>query len=265
MNYNLEMKKNWNNKLERSKKAKAHTIEMVEKYVANISNCIANTRVYDSFSNFESILPHTFKETAISVEAIDSVGAIIKYAKDTPSNIAVLNFASFKNPGGMFMEGSIAQEETLCHESFLYNVLKECPMYYDFNKHNLNRALYKDRALYSPDIVFERNDTSVYCDVITCAAPNKAAAQKYQNVSDEENTKVLRNRINFILKIAADNKVETLILGAFGSGVFGQSAKEVASIFKDLLENKYSNVFDRVVFAVPSGNGNLEAFQEIFE
>ena len=136
--------------------------------------------------------------------------------------------------------------------------------YYDFNKHNLNRALYKDRALYSPDILFERNNTSVYCDVITCAAPNKTVAQKYQNVSDEENTKVLRSRIDFILKIAADNKTDILILGAFGSGVFGQSAKEVASIFKDLLENKFSNVFDKIVFAVPSGNGNLEAFQEIF-
>lgn len=118
--------------------------------------------------------------------------------------------------------------------------------------------------LYSPDILFERNNTSVYCDVITCAAPNKTVAQKYQNVSDEENTKVLRSRIDFILKIAADNKTDILILGAFGSGVFGQSAKEVASIFKDLLENKFSNVFDKIVFAVPSGNGNLEAFQEIF-
>lgn len=188
----------------------------------------------------------------------------MKYAKNIPSNIAVLNFASYKHPGGMFMEGSIAQEEALCHESFLYNVLSECPSYYDYNKRYLNRALYKNRALYSPDIIFERDNTSVYCNVITCAAPNKAAAQKYQNVSDEENAKVLRSRINFILKIAADNKTDTLILGAFGSGVFGQSAKEVASIFKDLLENKFSNAFDKIVFAVPSGNGNLEAFQEIF-
>ena len=39
--------------------------------------------------------------------------------------IAVLNFASFKNPGGMFYNGSSAQEESLCHESFLYNVLKK--------------------------------------------------------------------------------------------------------------------------------------------
>ena len=263
MNYNLEMKKNWNNKANRSKKAKEHTFNMAEKYSDKISDCIANTKVYDD-DVASYLLPNIPKNTNISVEAIDSVEAIMKYAKNIPSNIAVLNFASYKHPGGMFMEGSIAQEEALCHESFLYNVLSECPSYYDYNKRYLNRALYKNRALYSPDIVFERDNTSVYCDVITCAAPNKTVAKKYQNVSDEENTKVLRSRIDFILKIAADNKTDILILGAFGSGVFGQSAKEVASIFKDLLENKFSNIFDKIVFAVPSGNGNLEAFQEIF-
>ena len=263
MNRNLEMEKNWNNKANRSKKAKKHTISMKERYSDKISDCIANTKVCDDLDEY--LLPNVSKNTNISVEAIDSVGAIMKYAKNVPSNIAVLNFASYKHPGGMFMEGSIAQEEALCHESFLYNVLSECPSYYDYNKHYLNRALYKNRALYSPDIIFERDNTSVCCDVITCAAPNKAAAQKYQNVSDEENAKVLRSRIDFILKIAADNKIDTLILGAFGSGVFGQNAKEVANIFKDLLENKYSNIFGRVVFAVPSGNGNLEAFQKIFE
>ena len=34
--------------------------------------------------------------------------------------LAALNFASFKNPGGMYMEGSSAQEESLCHYSILY-------------------------------------------------------------------------------------------------------------------------------------------------
>ena len=38
-------------------------------------------------------------------------------------SICALNFASYKNPGGKFMDGSSAQEECLCHESILYEVL----------------------------------------------------------------------------------------------------------------------------------------------
>lgn len=101
-------------------------------------------------------------------------------------------------------------------------------------------------------------------DVITCAAPNKSAAQKYQNVSDEENTRVLRLRIKFVLDIAKNNQVNTLILGAYGCGVFGQDPKEVASIFKEYLENSHK-CFKKVIFAIPEGrDGNLEFFKSVF-
>ena len=55
------------------------------------------------------------------------------------------------------MEGSSAQEESLCHESFLYNVLSRYKEYYHANTYCKNRNLYSDRALYSPDIIFEHN------------------------------------------------------------------------------------------------------------
>ena len=103
-------------------------------------------------------------------------------------------------------------------------------------------------------------------NVITCAAPNKSTAQKYQNVSDEENTEVLRSRIKFVLDIAKDNDVDTLILGAYGCGVFGQEAKEVAGIFKEYLCTTHARCFEKVVFAIPSGRiGNLEAFKAVWE
>lgn len=104
----------------------------------------------------------------------------------------------------------------------------------------------------------------VLCDVITCAAPNRSAAQKYQNVSDEENREVLRSRIKFVLDIAKENEVDLLILGAYGCGVFGQDAREVAKIFKEYLGTTHK-CFEKVVFAIPEGRDkNLEAFESIF-
>lgn len=168
-------------------------------------------------------------------------------------------------PAECFIKGSRAQEECLCHESFLYNVLKENESYYEANRKNKNRALYHNRALYSPDVIFEREGRLCYCDVITCAAPNKRAAQKYCNVSDEENSRVLESRIDFILDIAKRHKVDILVLGAFGCGVFGQSGEEVAKIFHKLLLREEYGCFESVVFAVPaSKNGNFQCFYDCF-
>lgn len=256
------IKRYWEDKKPRALTARNHTKVMQEKYGLDIQNVVANTKIYDDNSNFRIISED--KETEIIVEDIDSVGAVMKYTYNGV-NTAVLNFASYKNPGGMFLNGSKAQEECLCHESFLYNVLKEFQTeFYDWNNQRKNKALYLNRALFSPEILFIRGAKQERCSVITCAAPNKSAAQKYQNVSDEENTKVLRSRIKFVLDIAKENNVHTLILGAYGCGVFGQDATEIANIFKEYLTTTHKD-FGTVVFAIPRDkSGNFEKFVEVF-
>ena len=50
---------------------------------------------------------------------------------------------------------------------------------------------------------------------------------------------------------------------AYGCGVFGQDAKEVASIFKEYL-NTTHKCFEKVIFAIPNGKDkNFEAFEMI--
>lgn len=248
----------WVNKEQRANTAIMHTKEMEKQFKNEIETCINETKKYNKNDTFKM---NSKKEINIKVVNTDSVSAIFDF---NDGKTAVLNFASYKNPGGMFINGSKAQEECLCHESFLYNVLKEKDDYYDWNKQHKNKALYLDRALYSPNVLFIHNKKQLNCDVITCAAPNKTTAQKYCSVSNQINKESLENRIEFILKIAIANNVDTIILGAFGCGVFGQDATEVAEIFKDkLLKYPY---FKSVIFAIPDGkDNNLNQFKKVFE
>ena len=72
--------------------------------------------------------------------------------------IGVLNFASARNPGGGFLAGAQAQEESLARSSGLYHSLLKCQSYYHY--HRVHRSgLYSDRMIYSPRCpVFRRDD-----------------------------------------------------------------------------------------------------------
>ena len=147
----------------------------------------------------------------------------------------------------------------------MYSVLSRNIPYYAYNKHNLNKALYTDRALYSPHIRFFNGNNSTFCDVITCAAPNFTTARKYNMVSLEENYLALKNRCQFVVNIANYNKVSTLILGAFGCGVFGQNPNNVAKIFKDIIMQN-TNVVQNFIFAIPnSHNNNFICFKNVLQ
>lgn len=175
----------------------------------------------------------------------------------------VLNFASYKYPGGGFLKGSYAQEEALCHDSTLYNVLsdKRFEKEYEQNRQDLNRGLYHNMAIYSRYVTFVRKDNDVIheCDVLTCAAPNRSAALK-AGVTEEENLQALEERVCFVLDIMKENGVDIVFLGAWGCGVFGQDPAVVAKLFKRHL-SKYS--FGKVIFAI-NDKEKYEVFKNVF-
>ncbi len=246
-------------KQQRAEQASQVRMYMERKYSTQINECVKNTEIYSA--DFGERPISTQKDMKITLIDIDSVSAIFKFSE---GKTAVLNFASYKNPGGQFLSGSNAQEECLCHESFLYNVLEKLPHYYEWNCNHKNRALYTNRALYSSNVVFERNGETCNCDVLTCAAPNWNTARKYGMATAQENNKVLIERILFVLNIAASQKVDTLILGAFGCGVFAQNPEVVARVFKYYLKSTHQ-CFSKVIFAIPDKTSkNYIGFDEIF-
>lgn len=246
-------------KEEVANQASKHTTEMMMKYMPDIMKCVKETIIYP----IDKPIPnHNTPHSPAKFELvnIDSVSAIFEFAQANKYT-AVLNFASYKEAGGLFLKGSTAQEEALCHESFLFNVLRNFDSnYYAVNCKQLNRGLYKNTALYSPDVMFFRCEKSTPCDVITCAAPNRNVGMKYTNVSINENNKVLHSRIEYIKNIALNQHVDTLILGAYGCGVFKQDPITVATYIKEIFENTGLHV----VLAIPGNSDNYKKFKEIF-
>lgn len=191
--------------------------------------------------------------------------------------LAALNFASFKNPGGMYMEGSSAQEESLCHYSNLYSALKNRDDYYRMNRYLLNDGVYETRGLYTPDVYFFNPDDEdiqgcnitpetdmAICDVITLAAPNHKAAINH-GVGEETLYYAMIDRVDAIISVAAQMNVTVLILGAYGCGVFGWDPEEVADIFFDrIVTLPQSLSIDYFVFAIPEGP-NKKGFEQIRE
>ena len=262
------------NKNDLRERAISHNIEMEQFYSYETlksirdSVIIDNTRsisdIKETATNHMTVLPT--RKTDIRLEDTDTVSAIFEIGTFSKRKIAALNFASFKNPGGMFLQGSSAQEEMLCHESNLYNILSNdyfVENFYTPNRKRLNNGMYADNAIYIPDVVFVRGTNQVKCDIITCAAPNTTTAKRYNRVSDEDIFRYLDSRISTVLYVAALMNVEILILGAFGCGVFGNNPTDVASIFLKYLTTELDGTFDSVYFAVPKGvsGRNYDAFE----
>lgn len=253
----------WSNRKEREEHAIHHTMLMEQHYKDEIENSITKSVIYNP-QRVNRVIKETPRATEVSLVNEGSVDAIMRLAHD---DMAVLNFASYTHPGGQFLNGSSAQEESLCHESTLYNVLSEFNQYYLDNRNTRNNFMYTNRAIYSPDIIFMRNEWAVPCSVITCASPNIAGNRKFSQVkvSNSENETILRDRCEFILSIARDQEVKTLILGAFGCGVFGQDPEKVATYFCELLSGEYKNYFEYVIFAIPvmANPENYNAFEKV--
>lgn len=247
---------------ERKAIAISHKKLMDRLYYINTKESIDNSKVYIN----EQLIPITNNNEipSIIVEPITSEQAVYKYSNGSKS--ALLNFASFKHPGGGFINGAIAQEEAICHASNLYNIISDSKFYnyYEYNRNHLNDGLYANFAIYSPDIIFPTDDELYKIDVITCAAPNKNAYMKCHANEYAPVNLVMESRIKFILNIAETNKVDTLILGAFGCGVFGNDPYAVANIFKKYICNgNYS--FKNVIFAIPPSGVNYNTFLSVFK
>ncbi len=239
-----------------------------------LEKCKAGTKLYrpDSFSQIE--LPTAEYKTKFEVTKETTLSAGRRLCgEDDPSSVVALNFASAKNPGGGFLGGSQAQEESLARSSGLYDSLLTQQEYYDINR-QCKSTFYTEHMIYSPLVPVFRDDNnqlleSPYCiNMVTSPAVNRGALVQHNSDRLDEIEDVMRGRISNLLRVVLENGNENLILGAWGCGVFRNSPQMIASLFKEAFTEEFKNCFKQVVFAIP-GRGksseNLEVFGKQFE
>ena len=161
---------------------------------------------------------------SIKIENVSSVDAVIQSARQGLCQVAVLNFASAKNPGGGFLNGAIAQEESLAVSSGLYQTLLKNPQYYEVNR-SCGTMCYTHYAIYSPDVVFFRDGKGDLLETPCTACVLTLPAVNYGQVlvkgEDAGKAKeIMRQRMALCLALFAEEGCRNLILGAYGCGVF---------------------------------------------
>ncbi|MFO1022699.1 MAG: TIGR02452 family protein [Planctomycetales bacterium] len=211
--------------------------------------------------------------TKVEVVNETTLEGVTRLLAEGEGAVAALNFASAKHPGGGFLTGAQAQEESLARSSALYASLLKAPEFYGAFAANPT-PLYSDGMILSPACPVFRTDDGGLLEqpqlvtFITAAAPNAGAIQMNRPGDMKFVPETLRRRSEYVLAIAAAQGYRRLVLGAWGCGVFRNDPRTVATIFADhLVRGPWQGRFERVLFSVLDSSLSKEIikpFQQAF-
>lgn len=214
----------------------------------------------------------------VAVWNSDSIDAG-KRLQDEGYNVAVLNLASHRNPGGGVMNGSAAQEESLFRRTNLFRSMYQFAPYAE--EYGLKRSRYQyplDRrngGVYTPGATVIRD-----AQLRLLAKPYRLSFVAVPAVAHPDLTRdglltdamadLTRQKMRTIFRIAAHHGHDALVLGAFGCGAFRNPPRHIAQLFKEVMqETEFAGRFRKIVFAIledrnaPRG-GNLQPFRAVF-
>ena len=219
-----------------------------------IAASVAGSRLYrpDDFPQPMPTAPPTQPRVEITGET--TLAAARRLAG---SDAVALNFASAKNPGGGFLNGSEAQEESLACASALYPCLTRHREMYDYNR-ALRSCLYSEHMIYSSQVPVFRDDAGALLNepytvsIITAPAVNAGAVLRSGAGEDQLIRPVMEARLANLLWVAHQHGHRTIILGAWGCGVFRNDPWIIAQLFEEALgpNGRLAGWFDHIVYAV---------------
>jgi uncharacterized protein (TIGR02452 family) len=140
--------------------------------------------------------------------------------------------------------------------------------YYHANRADRS-VLYTDHAIWSPRVPVFRDDKGsflpkpVLSNFITIPAPNTGEYLSRHGAPGRSAAKidaVVHRRMDIIFGLARKHNVKTIILGAWGCGVFGNDPEIMAWAFRSALQRW---PMERAVFAVYGGGTTYETFRNV--
>jgi uncharacterized protein (TIGR02452 family) len=218
-----------------------------------------------------------------------STNQAVHHFHNKKSKCAVLNFANSHTPGGGYTNGASAQEEDLCRTiTDLYESLclsEEFPFNWDeIVQYSKDQSLYRLDSFQSHDYKMFTKTDPIKVSVITASAP-QLSNDELETMTRSNMAKLQKKIKNLIYtcclspSLAEDNDVDTLVLGAFGCGVFAPDQdlwnlisdikynELIALIFCSVIKNHplLLTKFTNICFAIPNAmNDNYEAFKGAF-
>lgn len=207
-------------------------------------------------------------QTRIEV-ANETTLAAVHRLRTAGQHPVALNFASATHPGGGFLTGARAQEEYLARSSGLYACLQANPMY---AFHRARRdPLYTNYAIYSPEVLVFRADDGTLLEtpytvgIITSPA---VYAKELDPLQHAEIRPAMWLRILKVLSIGVLHAHDSIVLGAWGCGAFGNDSWEIARLFQKALVENFKGAYSRVIFAIVDWSPEkrfIGPFQKVFQ
>lgn len=245
-------------KEERKAEAAKHLSFVRGLFPSETEESVATVKIYEDGEGRDLPLPEpSAQETTTAVTTAFSVSALYQ----THGKTVLVDPASFTRPGGNYEEGSFGPEQVICAESNLYPILEGISGEYHRKNRGFARGqLFTDRAAYLSDVVFSREGQIRKADVLVVPEPNRQHALENHR-SERECDTCLAARIETLLRIAASNEVDNVIVGAFGCGRQGFPAEQVIELFQNWI-SAHPGSIPHIVFAVP--RFQFDAFDKAF-
>ncbi|MCQ2416343.1 MAG: TIGR02452 family protein [Oscillospiraceae bacterium] len=221
--------------------------------------CTGKTLAAETVLLYDDTLTEQQRQTPFTIAEntypTDTISCILKLREEGISGeILALNFANAQVPGGAYLLGGTAQEESLCRCSLLFYAIRPHHEYYlrhwaRFTPFASHRMLMSNAVPVIRSMDGSLLTEPTVCTFLTCAAVNRREAKLFF-ASEKRIANTMEERINRIVCAIAKRKPQVAVLGAFGCGAFGNRREIVLPLIEQAV-NRYLPDDVRIVFAQP--------------